>query len=52
MQPPDYRGQPVGAPERKVLKSSLMLTGPAELEFAGEFDPFSGSWVRAQQDVA
>jgi diaminopimelate epimerase len=30
----------------------VLLTGPAELEFAGEFDPFSGSWTRAQQDVA
>jgi diaminopimelate epimerase len=30
----------------------VMLTGPAELEFAGEFDPFTGAWTRAQQDVA
>jgi len=30
----------------------VVLTGPAELEFAGEFDPFTGNWSRAQQDVA
>jgi diaminopimelate epimerase len=30
----------------------VVLTGPAELEFAGQFDPFTGSWTRAQQDVA
>ncbi len=30
----------------------VLLTGPAELEFAGSFDPFTGSWTRAQQDVA
>jgi len=30
----------------------VLLTGPAELEFAGTFDPFSGAWTRAQQDVA
>jgi diaminopimelate epimerase len=30
----------------------VMLTGPAELEFAGEFDPFTGAWAREQQDVA
>ena len=30
----------------------VLLTGPAELEFAGAFDPFSGEWTREQQDVA
>jgi len=30
----------------------VLLTGPAELEFAGAFDPFSGAWTREQQDVA
>ncbi|MBN9311159.1 diaminopimelate epimerase [Devosia sp.] len=30
----------------------VVLTGPAELEFAGQFDPFTGSWTRAQRDVA
>jgi diaminopimelate epimerase len=30
----------------------VLLTGPAELEFAGTFDPFTGRWTRAQQDVA
>ena len=27
----------------------VLLTGPAELEFAGTFDPFTGSWSREQQ---
>jgi len=30
----------------------VMLTGPAELEFAGSFDPATGNWTRQQQDVA
>jgi diaminopimelate epimerase len=30
----------------------VLLTGPAELEFAGSFDPATGSWTPAQQDVA
>jgi diaminopimelate epimerase len=30
----------------------VTLTGPAELEFAGAFDPFTGAWTREQQDVA
>ena len=30
----------------------VLLTGPAELEFAGAFDPFTGAWTREQQDVA
>ena len=30
----------------------VLLTGPAELEFAGSFDPATGAWTRAQQDVA
>ena len=30
----------------------VLLTGPAELEFAGTFDPATGSWARRQQDVA
>jgi diaminopimelate epimerase len=30
----------------------VLLTGPAELEFSGAFDPFTGAWTRAQQDVA
>ena len=27
----------------------VLLTGPAELEFSGAFNPFSGSWTREQQ---
>ncbi len=30
----------------------VMLTGPAEFEFAGTFDPATGNWTRQQQDVA
>jgi len=30
----------------------VLLTGPAELEFAGAFDPGAGTWTRARQDVA
>jgi diaminopimelate epimerase len=30
----------------------VVLTGPAELEFAGDFDPATGSWTRAERDVA
>ncbi len=30
----------------------VMLTGPAEHEFAGRFDPMSGAWSREQRDVA
>lgn len=30
----------------------VLLTGPAELEFSGAFDPFTGAWTREQQDVA
>ena len=30
----------------------VLLTGPAELEFAGTFDPFTGTWTAEQQDVA
>jgi diaminopimelate epimerase len=30
----------------------VMMTGPAELEFAGIFDPKTGAWSREHQDVA
>ena len=30
----------------------VMMTGPAEWEFSGLFDPASGSWTRDRQDVA
>ncbi|HEY4201238.1 MAG TPA: diaminopimelate epimerase [Devosiaceae bacterium] len=30
----------------------VVLTGPAELEFSGRFDPLTGAWARARQDVA
>ncbi len=30
----------------------VMLTGPAEREFSGRFDPMSGTWSREQRDVA
>jgi diaminopimelate epimerase len=30
----------------------VIMTGPAEWEFAGTFDPLSGSWTRDRQDVA
>jgi diaminopimelate epimerase len=30
----------------------VMLTGPAELEFAGTMDPATGAWVRDVEDVA
>jgi diaminopimelate epimerase len=30
----------------------VILTGPAEWEFSGMFDPATGSWVRDRQDVA
>jgi diaminopimelate epimerase len=30
----------------------VMLTGPAEREFSGRFDPMSGAWSREQRDVA
>jgi len=30
----------------------VLLTGPAEHEFAGSFDPKSGAWTRASEDAA
>ena len=30
----------------------VVMRGPAEWEFSGNFDPVSGGWVRDQQDVA
>ena len=30
----------------------VLLTGPAELEFAGALDPVTGGWTRERQDVA
>ncbi len=30
----------------------VIMTGPAEWEFSGTFDPTSGSWTRDRQDVA
>jgi diaminopimelate epimerase len=30
----------------------VIMTGPAEWEFSGTFDPASGSWTRDRQDVA
>ncbi len=30
----------------------VVMTGPAEWEFSGSFDPASGTWRREQQDVA
>jgi diaminopimelate epimerase len=30
----------------------VLMTGPAEREFAGRFDPATGEWFRAEQDVA
>lgn len=30
----------------------VVMTGPAEWEFSGSFDPATGAWVRDQQDVA
>ena len=30
----------------------VIMTGPAEWEFSGSFDPASGSWVREQQGAA
>jgi diaminopimelate epimerase len=30
----------------------VIMTGPAEWEFSGTFDPQSGSWTRDRQDVA
>src|SRR5262245_1058098 len=30
----------------------VIMTGPAEWEFSGTFDPLSGSWTRDRQDVA
>ena len=30
----------------------VVMTGPAEWEFSGTFDPASGAWTRQQQDVA
>ena len=27
----------------------VLLTGPAEREFAGRFDPFTGSWSRERE---
>ena len=29
----------------------VVLTGPAELEFAGDFDPATGAWTRAERDL-
>ncbi|MFU0506163.1 diaminopimelate epimerase [Pseudaminobacter sp. NGMCC 1.201702] len=30
----------------------VVMTGPAEWEFSGTFDPATGAWVRERQDVA
>jgi diaminopimelate epimerase len=30
----------------------VIMTGPAEWEFSGSFDPATGSWVREQQGAA
>ena len=30
----------------------VLLTGPAEREFAGQFDPATGAWSRTERDVA
>jgi diaminopimelate epimerase len=30
----------------------VIMTGPAEWEFSGTFDPDTGAWIRDQQDVA
>jgi diaminopimelate epimerase len=30
----------------------VVMTGPAEWEFSGAFDPATGAWVRERQDVA
>jgi diaminopimelate epimerase len=30
----------------------VLLTGPTEHEFAGQFDPVTGSWTRATEDAA
>jgi diaminopimelate epimerase len=30
----------------------VMMTGPAELEFAGTLDPMTGAWSREREDVA
>ena len=30
----------------------VMMTGPAEWEFSGNFDPATGAWVREQQGAA
>ena len=29
----------------------MMLTGPAEFEFAGSLDPATGAWSRAREDA-
>jgi diaminopimelate epimerase len=30
----------------------VVMTGPAEWEFSGTFDPQTGAWARDRQDVA
>ena len=30
----------------------VVMTGPTEWEFSGNFDPVTGAWIRDQQDVA
>ena len=30
----------------------VVMTGPAEWEFSGTFDPATGAWARDRQDVA
>ncbi|MBB6465782.1 diaminopimelate epimerase [Aminobacter lissarensis] len=48
----------VTVPSGGVLKvdwradDHVVMTGPAEWEFSGSFDPASGTWRREQQDVA
>ena len=48
----------VTVPSGGVLKidwradDHVVMTGPAEWEFSGSFDPASGAWRREQQDVA
>ncbi|WP_378946850.1 diaminopimelate epimerase [Mesorhizobium sp. ANAO-SY3R2] len=52
------RSVTVTVPSGGVLKidwradDHVVMTGPAEWEFSGTFDPASGAWVRDQQDVA
>lgn len=48
----------VTVPSGGVLKidwradDHVVMTGPAEWEFSGSFDPATGAWTRDQQDVA